>query len=302
MSRVSSSNVLVTGGTGFIGYHLCRRLVEADCRVTAIVRDASKMAALTGLKSVDIVSCSGSVTELIACMRKCCPVVVYHLASQFLVEHRPEDVDRIVDANILFGMKLLEAMTAVGVDAFVNTGTSWQHYGETPDYRPANLYAASKQAFEDLIAYYADARGLRAITLKLCDTYGPQDRRGKLISKLVHLAKQGGDLGVSPGEQEIDLLHVDDVVRGFVIAGERCMDLKPGSTESFALTGGEPLTLRQLADLVRTLSSAPLSIGWGNRPYREREVMRAWRSGITLPNWEPRVSLREGIRQLLRES
>lgn len=296
------SSVLVTGGTGFIGYHLCSRLVEADCRVTAIVRDESDTAALANLGSVDIVSWAGSVKELIACMSRCRPLVVYHLASQFVVEHRPEDVDTIVSANLLFGAKLLEAMTAGGVDAFVNVGTSWQHYGQTTDYRPANLYAASKQAFEDLIAYYADARGLRAVTLKLSDTYGPQDRRRKLISQLIGAAKVGGEMVMSPGEQEIDPLHIDDVVRGLVIAGERCLDLKPGSTQSFALSGGEPMTLRQLADLVGSLSSAPLSIRWGERPYRQREVMRAWRGGIALPDWEPRVSLREGLRKLLSES
>jgi nucleoside-diphosphate-sugar epimerase len=295
-------NVLVTGGTGFIGYHLCRALIGAGFDVTAIVRHQSDTAGLASLGLIDIIPWSGSVDELISYMHERRPLVVYHLASQFLAEHRLEDLDRIVDANIVFGLKLLEAMAAVGANALVNTGTSWQHYGQTVDYRPANLYAASKQAFEDLIAYYADARGLRTITLKISDTYGPQDRRGKLISQLLRLANEGGELAASPGEQEIDLLHVDDVVRGYLIAGKRCLDLVPGRTETFALTGGAPITLRQLADLIGTLSDTPLAIHWGGKPYRKREVMRPWSGGTPLPDWEPRVSLRNGLSKLLSKT
>ena len=295
-------NVLVTGGTGFIGYHLCRELIAAGFDVTAIVRHQSDTAGLTSLGLIDIIPWSGSVDELVGCMHKRRPLVVYHLASQFLVEHRPEDLDKIVASNILFGLKLLEAMTAVGANALVNTGTSWQHYGQTVDYRPANLYAASKHAFEDLIAYYADASGLRTITLKLSDTYGPHDRRGKLISQLLRVAKEGGELDASPGEQELDLLHVDDVVRGYLLAGRRCLDLVPGRTETFALSGGDPITLRQLADLIGALSGTPLSIHWGGRPYRKREVMRPWSSGTPLPDWEPRVSLRNGLSELLSDT
>jgi nucleoside-diphosphate-sugar epimerase len=302
MNTVQRGNVLVTGGTGFIGYHLCRQLIEAGCNVTAIVRHQSDTAGLASLGLIDIVHWSGSVDELIGCMHDRRPLVVYHLASQVLAEHRLEDLDKIIDANILFGLKLLEAMTAVGVNALVNTGTSWQHYGQTVDYRPANLYAASKQAFEDLIAYYADARGLRTITLKFSDTYGPQDRRGKLISQLMRLAKEGGEIYASPGEQEIDLLHIDDVVRGYLIAGNRCLELVPGRTECFALSGAEPMTVRQLADLIVSLSGTRLAIHWGGRPYRTREVMRPWRSGTPLPDWEPRVRLRDGLSQLLSDS
>ena len=87
----------------------------------------------------------------------------------------------------------------------------WQHFG-TPDYRPVNLYAATKQAFEDVLAYYADAQGIAAVTLELYDTYGPGDPRRKLIRILFEAARSGEPIQLSPGEQVIELLHVDDAV------------------------------------------------------------------------------------------
>ena len=67
-------------------------------------------------------------------------------------------------------------MKEVGVKILVNTGTSWQHY-ENKDYSPVNLYAATKQSFEAILQYYVEVASLKAITLKLFETYGLDDPR-----------------------------------------------------------------------------------------------------------------------------
>ena len=69
-----------------------------------------------------------------------------------------------MSSNITFGTQLVEAMVANGCYQFVNTGTSWQHY-ENDEYNPVNLYAATKQAFEDILRYYVETSALRVITL-----------------------------------------------------------------------------------------------------------------------------------------
>ena len=74
-------------------------------------------------------------------------------------------------------------MINAGCYRMVNTGTSWQHY-ENSDHRPSNLYAATKQAFEEILNFYATAYPLRVCSLHLSDTYGPNDIRPKLFGFL----------------------------------------------------------------------------------------------------------------------
>ena len=176
-------------------------------------------------------------------------------------------------------------MTLEGANYLVNTGTSWQHF-ENQSYSPVNLYAATKQAFEVLLEYYVEARELRVITLKLFDTYGPNDPRPKLLNLLKGLVNHDQRLAMTAGEQKIDMVHVEDVVRAFTIASDRLMQGKVLGMESYAVSSGRHLHLRELVNMVETKLVYKLPIDWGAKPYRKREVMTPWR-GKQLPGWFP---------------
>lgn len=138
------------------------------------------------------------------------PDVVVHLASLYLTVHNYDQIDDLIQSNVLFPTKLLEAMNINNVTKFINTGTSWQHYNSS-NYDPVNLYAATKQACDDIVNFYTSAKGFSSITLKLFDTYGPEDNRGKLISLLDKLSITQEQLAMSPGEQITNSMHVHDV-------------------------------------------------------------------------------------------
>jgi nucleoside-diphosphate-sugar epimerase len=197
--------------------------------------------------------------------------VVFHLASLYLADHRPEQVDALVDSNVRFPAQLAEAMSAAGATRLVNTGTAWQHY-RTEGYNPVNLYAATKQACIDLLQYYHDARGLSVITLKLFDTYGPGDKRRKLVQLLIDAALSGEALDMSPGEQVVDLTHIDDVVEAFLIAGDTLLRAEAPLNADHLLSG-ERFTIRELAVAVSQALGRNVDARFGERPYRSREVM-----------------------------
>ena len=75
-----------------------------------------------------------------------------------------------------------------------------------------SLYAATKQAFTDLLVFYAEVEGLAVHTLELMDTYGPGDPRAKLIPFLLRAGAEGTTVEMTDGTQLIDLVHVDDAV------------------------------------------------------------------------------------------
>lgn len=278
--------LLVTGATGFIGSHFIRKA----CQLGHEVHGVSRFAEGPTLHRCDDVG-----SELLAIMQMVNPDVVVHLASLFIAEHKPADVEQLLRTNIEFGVNLAEAMTQCGVGRMVNTGTSWQHYG-TEDYNPVCLYAATKQAFEDILRFYVEATHLQVITLKLFDTYGPYDTRPKLMSLFRRISRSGENLGMSPGEQLIDLVYVDDVVEAFLLACNLTADC-PGMQE-FAVSSGHSLSLKDLAKTYAAATGRDLHIEWGVRPYRKREVMTPWKGGKPLPGWTPKIGLEEGIQRM----
>jgi nucleoside-diphosphate-sugar epimerase len=235
---------------------------------------------------------------MISIMAASNPAIIFHLASLFLSEHSAHDVDRLIISNVLFGAQLLEAMAIHGITNIVNTGTSWQHY-ENKAYSPVNLYAATKQAFEDILRFYVEAKGVKAITLKLFDTYGPNDTRPKLFHLLEKIARERMALAMSPGEQIIDLVHVSDVVSAFETASNRLMNALVDGHEQYAVSSDTPMSLQAVVRTFERVLGRRLAIEWSGRPYRAREVLTLWNRGKRLPGWAPAFSLEAGITDLL---
>lgn len=293
-----NQSVLVTGATGFIGGKLTARLLAEQWSVHVLVRPESDASALPDHPNLRIHRSANSVEALTDVMMDCMPDLVFHLASLYLNDHRPDQVDLLVQSNVLFPAQLMEAMTAAGVRKLVNTGTAWQHY-ESSGYAPVNLYAATKQAGQDIADFYASAHGLSIITLKLFDTYGPGDTRRKLIKILCDAAVDAETLDMSPGEQTVDLTHVDDVIDAFMIAGRLAKEGGPGLNQGFFVSG-ERLTVKSLVDAVAGALGRPVNARFGGRPYRPREVMTPYAptESEILPGWHRTRSIAGSVRAM----
>jgi nucleoside-diphosphate-sugar epimerase len=298
MHNDKSGTALVTGATGFVGSHLVRRLVADGWKVHVIVRPQSDLLLLRAFRdSVSIHEHDGSTERMFAIMQAAKPSVVFHLASMFTAEHKAADIAPMIHSNVLFGTQLLESMVANGVSHLVNTGTSWQHF-ENKTYSPVCLYAATKQAYEMIVSYYTEALALKVITLKLFDTYGPDDPRPKLFSALRTMATGKKPMPFSPGEQLIDLVYIDDVVHAYLLAAERLQAGQVTQREEYAVSSGNPVRLRELVQCYERVTGVTLPIEWGKRAYRHREVMVPWNQGRWLPGWQPQIKLEEGIRMI----
>jgi nucleoside-diphosphate-sugar epimerase len=303
MEKISVENprVLITGATGFIGRALCASMEGEGWEVHALLRrvPGDKDALPLKMENLHILeSGQGNINKLLECSK---PDVVFHLASLFLASHTPDDTDDLVLSNILFGTKLVEAMTLLGINNFVNTGTAWQHY-EGRKYCPVNLYAATKQAFEDILEFYVNSRGLKVVTLKLNDTYGPGDKRKKLLPVLVEKFLKGESIQLARGENMLDLVYIDDVCSAFIAAGKRLMHKKVRAHERFAVSSGRPVDLRHLVSVFSEVVGIDVHPQWGAFPQRGREIINPCGGGKGIPGWKPKVSLKEGIEMILRNS
>jgi nucleoside-diphosphate-sugar epimerase len=224
------------------------------------------------------------------------PAIIYHLATHFIAQHQSEHVDRMVDANLKFGVQIADAAASLEACRFINVGTTWQHFRDAA-YSPTSLYASMKQAFEDVLRFYASSSRLDITTLVLGDTYGPGDPRPKLLSLFKRYAESGDVLRMTPGLQRLDLTHVDDVVEALVLAPSAAH--AEGDTPArYMVRTGVGYTVREIAALYEAVFDVRLNIEWGAIAYHPNVMMDPPTLGNVLPGWHPRYSLEEGLRTL----
>lgn len=295
----NDESILITGGTGFVGSNLANKLLRNKVRVHIVARENSDLSSLD-LKNefLEVHIFDERYETLENILKKAKPKIVFHLASLFIAEHESEDIKKIIESNITFGTMLSEAMAKNEIKLLINTGTSWEH--EDSDlYKPVNLYAASKKAFNDIIYYFHNAKNFSCITLKLFDTYGYNDKRNKLLSLLQQYAISGKELKMSEGEQLLDLVFIDDVIEAFICAAIKLIESNSNLFEEYAISSGEFISLKNLCFLVSDTLQKKLNVVFGARPYREREVMNPWRPGNILPDWKPENDMQTSIKNFL---
>jgi nucleoside-diphosphate-sugar epimerase len=290
-------NIVITGATGFVGSNLTKYFLNLNYEVHLIVRPNSDLSNLNMNDSnLKIFRYDNNLNSLISFFKVTNPICTFHLASNFVAEHNSSQIDGLVASNILFGLHLLEAMKEANVRTLINTGTSWQHYNNE-DYNPVSLYAATKQAFESLIEYYVQAEEFKAITLKLFDTYGEMDRRPKLINLLNQFSRDNTELKLSPGDQKINLVHIEDVCIAYNSAMKLVSKQNNGTHKKYVVKHANSYSLKQVLNIFEKETNKKLNIFWGGKSYRKREVMQLWEKGEVLPNWEAKIGLEEGLRK-----
>lgn len=287
VSQSLQRRAFLTGATGFIGRQLVRQLYKDGWVVHAISR---RMPTTEESKTATWYPYCGTYDSVLLALSTSQPDVVFHLASLFVKEHGSWEIDSVVDGNLRFGMQLLEAMQECNVRQLLNTGTNWQHI-ETFDYNPVNLYAATKQAFEAIIDYYCYAHNFEAITLKLYDTYGPNDSRGKLVPYLQECLRDGSEVNMTDGMQSIYLVHVEDVARAFTHA---CRHFVSSSHLRFGVCSEAPLTIRQVLEKLALAKNCRPKVKWGSKPSSRRTIMHPVYLP-QLPGWRPIYSFPNGL-------
>lgn len=293
--------ILLTGASGFIGSHLSCFLADEGYEVHLLLRTAKTLPDWVKEKTnITVHTLEISYDEIFAKLSEIDPDVVVHLASLFLAQHEPNKINDLMDSNLKYGTYLLESMAQLGISKFINTGTSWEHFNNA-EYEPVNLYSATKHAFQDLLQYYVSNKAIDSITLKLFDTYGPKDKRKKLVHLLKKLVCTGDKLDMSPGEQKINVVHILDVCRAY----ERSVDLLYSGEVSghyiFGVASKESISLRQFVSIFEKSTGSKLNINWGGRPYRNREVMTPWTNFETVPDWKEEIVLEDGLLALMKE-
>ena len=290
-------NILLSGSSGFIGKNLSLLLSKKGHKVFTIHhRDSCQTNDLKKKRSIIF---RDNFDELIEFINKNKIDVFIHLATLYLPSHSREDLSKLITGNVLFGAKILEAIANTDLKNVINVGTSWQNEESNS---PVNLYAATKTAFKNILRFYLIKSKLKVIDLKLFDTYGENDSRKKIVQLISESTKNKRVIKMSPGDQKLNLLHVEDVCLGIIKSINLFSEINYSETKTYELKDENSYSLKNIAKIIEELSSLKANIDWGALPYRENEVMKPIITYPTLPGWKQKISLKDGLKRILKNT
>jgi nucleoside-diphosphate-sugar epimerase len=257
---MTESPVLVTGAGGFVGGRIVARLLAEGRRVRALAR--RDLPALAG-SAAEVVR--GDLTNPESLRRACAGVdTVFHVAARVGVWGAPADFNAV---NVAGMANLLAAARASGVSRLIYTSSPSAVYSGGP-LRDADesaplchtapcAYPTSKAEAERLLAA-ASSPALATVALRPHLIWGPGDPH--LIPRVVGLARSGRLRIVGPGDNKVDLTHIDNVVEAHLLA-ERALATRTSAItgRAYFITNGEPVALWPwINDLLAQLGIPPL--------------------------------------------
>jgi nucleoside-diphosphate-sugar epimerase len=235
--------------TGFIGRNLKKYLgTNKNITLHLILRENSNLNILENRYEYNICTYRNDFASLNEYFAEHKIDTVVHLATLYLFDYEPQNIDDLIDSNIRFGSHLREAMAQNNCLHFINAGSYIQNYF-SDDYYGSCFYAATKQAMQDIIDFYTAKRNIKAITLKLFDIYGANDTREKFLNLLVDIWQNNTVLDMSPGEQKIRLTHIDDVCKAFSTTLTLIIKKQCFNKHTIYYVGAEQYSLDQIANM-----------------------------------------------------
>jgi dolichol-phosphate mannosyltransferase len=300
------SRVVVTGGTGFVGANLVRRLLRDGHQPALLVRPGFSPWRIEQIRdqiTIHEVDLSDP-QAVIAALDSIHPTWIFHLAVYGAYSWQT-DAEQMMQTNVVGTANLLEAAFIVGVEAFVNTGSS-SEYGrqdhapaENEPGKPDTPYGVTKAAATELCVSSARLHGSRVRTARLYSAYGPFEDPHRLIPSLIVHGRRGVLPPLVSPKSARDFVFVEDVVDALVLAA-RDSSAEPGAI--YNIGTGVQTTVGEAVDIARRVMGIAAEPVWGTMAARSWDT-DTWvadvRKSREVLGWSPRRTFEEGLTETL---
>jgi len=303
---VEEKKILVTGGAGFIGYHLCKRLSSLTGDLT--IYDNLSSGTMQNIKDVPSAKfIQGDILDLKTLLEQPKQDLIYHLAAQVVVGYSMENPLADFETNAKGTLYVLEK--ARKDDAKVVFASSAAVYGNpsvfpTPEsygFHPFSCYGLSKVVGEEYCQMYHEQYGLDIVITRFANVYGLRCH-GVIHDFLDKLAKNPDKLEIlGTGQNCRDFVHVSDVVAALVLLGEK----EDINGEVYNLGLGKTTSVLELADLILSIlrlqnrtKITTTGVSW------QGDVGKIWFDTTKAQKelgWTPKVSLEESIKEVIAD-
>jgi dolichol-phosphate mannosyltransferase len=297
--------VLVTGGSGFVGANLARRLLSEGHEVHLLMRPHFSDWRLRDIRphvAIHVANLARS-DEVDGVLQRIKPAWVFHLAAYGAYSFQ-DDAEEVIRTNCLGTMTLIQACLKIGIEILVHAGSS-SEYGfkdhapaETELAEPNSAYAVAKAAATQFCRLTARTRHVPLTTLRLYSAYGAFEDPRRLIPTLIVHALDGRWPRLAGPETARDFVHVEDVIDAF-LAVARNPPADPGAI--YNVGSGRQTTLQELVALTAAQFRIEQPPVWNSLP------PRAWDTDVWVSNpakikaevgWSAKTTLPQGLRLL----
>lgn len=291
-------NILVTGGAGFIGSHLCEALLARGYRVRVL---DSLIYGKRDWVPAGAEFLQGDIRDIDACHAAAKDMDgVIHCAAMSRSGPSLEHLDFCTQANIAGTQNMLTAARDAGLKRFIYSASS-THYGslepphvETMAPEFLNIYALTKQVGEQYTLLFDKVFGLPSLSLRYFSVYGPrQPSEGAyalVLGIFLERAARGGVLEIhGDGSQRRDFVHVRDVVAAQIAAYESGL-----RRQVFNVGSGSNVSVKELADMI-----SPNQRLGPARPDDSRGTLADISKIRAALGWSPQVSFKNGLEELM---
>lgn len=299
MINLTPLSIIVTGGSGFLGRHLCRALRTAGHSVKVI-----------DLKpNPEFPTIIADVRDQAAMLKEISEAnVVFHLASLIQAGESVEQPREYFDQNVMGTISVLEAMRQNGIKTFIFSSSA-AVYGEperTPikeDDRtlPINPYGVTKLAMEGLLSSYVDSFSFTGIALRYFNLYGPEEHHQPethAIPRFIEQIYQGKEVTVwGDGGHQRDYVYIADIVEAHLKA-ITLAQTQPRRYHYLNLSNEKPASVLEIAHLIENAMGKPAKIThFPARPGDPRVLVADASKAREVLNWQGQTDLAKGIYQ-----
>jgi nucleoside-diphosphate-sugar epimerase len=283
--------ILITGASGFIGSHLCRRLVTLGAEVHGVSRSArGDMPGPTRWWQVDL----EKLTDVESLWDAVKPSIVYHLSGTVNGAPRLDLLLPTFHSLLTTTVNLLHVSTDRGCDRVIVVGSLEEEGLGDGSAPPASPYAAAKTAAREYVRMCHELFGLQAVMLRLFMGYGPGQPEWKLIPHTIRALVDGVSPAVSSGRRQLDWIYIDDIVDAFLTAA-----VAPGiEGKTLDIGTGRLTSVREVVENLVRLVNPAIEPCFGKLADRPERPARAADTAYTLRHlgWEARMPLEDGLK------
>jgi len=293
--KATDLKVLITGGGGFLGSHLCRRLLGLGCEVHATSRFKRERDDRGPIWWEADMADLSTVRRVVTAVK---PDIIYHLAGSVGASPELELVMPTFQSLLTSTLNVLMAGTEAGGARIILSGSFTEPQPGLAHPTPYSPYAAAKWAASGYGRMFHALFQAPVVILQPFMVYGPRQAPAKLIPSVIKSLLGGTAPEVTSGKRKADWIYVDDVIDGFVLSATT----KGIEGNTIDLGSGRLVSVREIVErIVAIVGSAPAPV-FGAFPDRpaENEVIADTECAFARLGWVAKTSLDEGLRRTVQ--
>lgn len=302
---ITNEVILVTGGAGFVGSNLVRRLVKSNNKVHLLLKATSNTWRLEDIKNRMITHYQDleNINSLRKLVHNINPHIIYHLAAHGAYSTQTDTL-KMIHTNIIGTANLINSLENINYKCFINTGSS-SEYGfkekpmkESDQANPNSVYAVTKLATSHLCQVLAKSHNKPIITFRLFSVYGPYEEPSRLIPTLVKNTITNRPIALTKNKAMRDFIYIDDVINVYIKAIQ--MISKKLYGETFNIGTGKQHSNEDITRTVFEILNKKVPIETGNYKNRSWDS-EYWVADIEkttkLLHWHSIYGLKEGLKK-----